>query len=56
MRAIVLGHLGDASEAAGDRSAARGAWGRALTLLDQLNDPSAAVMRSRLGGHPAGRV
>jgi tetratricopeptide (TPR) repeat protein len=49
MRAMVLGRLGDAHDAAGHDKAARDAWHKALAMLDGLNHPDAAGMRSRLG-------
>ena len=48
MRAMVLGRLGDAHDAAGHDKAARDAWLKALAMLDGLNHPDAAGMRSRL--------
>jgi DNA-binding SARP family transcriptional activator/tetratricopeptide (TPR) repeat protein len=48
LRAEMLTHLGDAYQAGADRSAARRAWRQALDILDDLHDPGAAQVRSRL--------
>ncbi|MGI5215661.1 BTAD domain-containing putative transcriptional regulator [Plantactinospora sp. CA-290183] len=45
---IILGHLGDARQAAGDVTGARLAWQRALTILDQLDHPDADWIRTQL--------
>jgi DNA-binding SARP family transcriptional activator/tetratricopeptide (TPR) repeat protein len=47
-QAGVLTRLGDAHRALGDRSAARDAWQQALAVLDDLHDPDAAQVESRL--------
>jgi tetratricopeptide (TPR) repeat protein/transcriptional regulator with XRE-family HTH domain len=47
-RATFLSHLGDAQEAAGDVEAAQLAWQQALVILDDLHDPAADQLRSRL--------
>ena len=39
-------NLGDAHLAAGDRNAARHAWRQALTLLEELDHPNAALLRA----------
>jgi predicted negative regulator of RcsB-dependent stress response len=44
----VLTRLGDAHQALGDRAAAREAWQQALAVLDELHDPGAAQVESRL--------
>ena len=49
-RAEFLTHLGDAYQAAGNRSAARQAWQQAVEILDDLQAPAAALVRSRLTG------
>ena len=46
-------HLGDAYSAAGDHTAARDAWQRALTILDPFHSPQAASVRARLDAVPA---
>ena len=47
-QAGVLTRLGDAHRALGDRAAAREAWQQALAVLDDLHDPDAAQVESRL--------
>jgi DNA-binding SARP family transcriptional activator/tetratricopeptide (TPR) repeat protein len=47
-QAGVLTRLGDAHRALGDRAAAREAWQQALAVLDDLQDPEAAQVESRL--------
>src|SRR5580704_16718207 len=47
-QAGVLTRLGDAHRALGDRTAARDAWQQALAVLDDLHDPDAARVESRL--------
>jgi tetratricopeptide (TPR) repeat protein len=54
-RAEILTHLGDAFQAAGDSAAACQAWQRALSILDDLQHPSADQVRSKLDWPPAGR-
>ncbi len=51
-QAEFLVHLGDAHDAAGDHSAARRAWLQALAILDDLQHPAAAELRSRLAQDP----
>jgi DNA-binding SARP family transcriptional activator len=46
-----LASLGDTHHVAGNAAAARQAWQHALTILDELNHPHAARVRTRL--HPA---
>jgi predicted negative regulator of RcsB-dependent stress response len=46
--ARVLGHIGDAHMAAGDRDAARAAWRDALAILHELGHPDAAAVRVKL--------
>jgi DNA-binding SARP family transcriptional activator/Tfp pilus assembly protein PilF len=41
-------HLGDAHAASGDLTAAHSAWQHAFAILNDLNHPDAAVLRSRL--------
>jgi hypothetical protein len=53
--AEMLTHVGDAHQAAGEPHAARDAWQQALVILDDLNDPGAAQVRTRLSGQPAYR-
>lgn len=43
-----LTHLGDAYQAAGNRNGARRAWQQAMEILDDLQAPVAALVRSRL--------
>ncbi|SNT60724.1 Tetratricopeptide repeat-containing protein [Asanoa hainanensis] len=50
---IVLTHLGDTHQAAGNTDAAHGAWRRALATLEEIDHPDAADVRARLDG-PAG--
>jgi DNA-binding SARP family transcriptional activator/tetratricopeptide (TPR) repeat protein len=50
-----LGNLGDACQAAGQPTAARDAWQRALAILDDLHHPDAAALRARLRAHDADR-
>ena len=40
--------LGHTHEPAGDRAASGGAWQEALAILDELGDPRADTVRSRL--------
>jgi len=47
-RAEIMTHLGDAFQAAGDSGAARQAWQQALSILDNLQHPSADQVRSKL--------
>jgi len=47
--ATTLTHLGDSHRAAGQPDLARGAWRRALEILDQLGHPDAEQIRARLG-------
>jgi predicted negative regulator of RcsB-dependent stress response len=54
-QAGVLTRLGDAHRALGDRAAAREAWQQALAVLDDLHDPGAAEVESRLDGLRAAR-
>lgn len=49
---IVLVHLGDARQAAGDLDGTRHAWERALTILDQLNHPDVDTIRGKLRNLP----
>jgi DNA-binding SARP family transcriptional activator len=56
MRADVLTHLGDSHAAAGNASGARAAWRAAITLLNQLGDPQAEVLRARVAWIGRGRV
>jgi len=49
-QAPILIHLGDACHAAGEPDAARQAWQRALTLLEDLKHPDAEQARARLSG------
>jgi tetratricopeptide (TPR) repeat protein/DNA-binding XRE family transcriptional regulator len=44
----VLDHLAEAHLAGGDRGRARSAWRKALTILTDLDEPSAATVRERL--------
>ncbi len=46
-------NLGDTYDRAGDRDAAARAWGQALAVLDDLDDETAAQLRSRLEALPA---
>jgi tetratricopeptide (TPR) repeat protein/transcriptional regulator with XRE-family HTH domain len=46
-------HLGDAHLAAGDDTAARGAWQAGLAIVEDLQHPIAAELRSRLARRPA---
>ena len=50
LQAMVLIHLGDACEAAGDRDDGRRAWRQALAMLDDLRHPEAERARARLSG------
>jgi hypothetical protein len=52
----MLTHLGDAHDASGNPADARDAWEQALRILDELHDPAADKLRSRLGCHPANGV
>ena len=54
-QAGVLTRLGDAHRALGDRAAAREAWQQALAVLDDLHDPDAAEVESRLDDLGAAR-
>jgi tetratricopeptide (TPR) repeat protein len=45
-----LRHLGDTYCAAGDATAARGAWERALVILEDLRHPDAEQVRATLRG------
>lgn len=54
-QAGVLTRLGDAHRALGDRAAAREAWQQALAVLDDLHDPGAAQVESRLDDLRAAR-
>jgi DNA-binding SARP family transcriptional activator/tetratricopeptide (TPR) repeat protein len=45
--------LGDAHEAAGDRSAARRAWQQAQEIFGELRHPCIPLARARLSDHPA---
>jgi DNA-binding SARP family transcriptional activator/tetratricopeptide (TPR) repeat protein len=54
-QAGVLTRLGDAHRALGDRTAAREAWQQALAVLDDLDDPGAAQVESRLDDLRAAR-
>jgi DNA-binding SARP family transcriptional activator/tetratricopeptide (TPR) repeat protein len=47
-QAITLSRLGDAQAAAGDQAGAVQSWEEALTLLDGLDDVTAAAVRDRL--------
>ena len=47
--AEVLTHLGDTQQATGDTDAARAAWHRALSILDQLGHSGAQRLRDKLG-------
>ena len=54
-----LVHLGDAEHATGDLAAARHAWLRALSLLEELDHPEAEQVRARLApgsSEPASRT
>ena len=51
--AETLVFLGDAHQAFGDPAAARGAWQRALTILEHLGHPGADRVRARATGRPA---
>ncbi|HEY2576725.1 MAG TPA: BTAD domain-containing putative transcriptional regulator [Streptosporangiaceae bacterium] len=42
--------FGDSALAAGDRAAARDAWGKSLIILDELRLPQAQPVRTRLAG------
>jgi tetratricopeptide (TPR) repeat protein len=53
-QAETLSRLGDTHESAGDREAARDAWLRALTILDDLRHPDAARVRAKLASLDAG--
>jgi DNA-binding SARP family transcriptional activator/tetratricopeptide (TPR) repeat protein len=53
-QAEFLVHLGDAHQAAGDHDAARRAWQHALAILDDLQHPAAARLRTRLASDPPG--
>lgn len=46
-------HLGDAYHSAGDREAARRAWQQGLAVRDDLQQPAADQLRSRLARNPA---
>ncbi|MFI7598025.1 ATP-binding protein [Actinoplanes sp. NPDC049681] len=50
--ATVLTHLGDTHRAAGDTVRAADAWRRALTLLESLDHPDAAGVRTKLDALP----
>jgi DNA-binding SARP family transcriptional activator/Tfp pilus assembly protein PilF len=54
-QAGVLTRLGDAHRALGDRAAAREAWQQALAVLENLHDPDAAEVESRLDDLRAAR-
>ena len=54
-RAGILTNLGDAQQAAADPAAARRAWQQALAILEELGDPAASQVRSRLTRPPAGK-
>jgi tetratricopeptide (TPR) repeat protein len=49
-QADTLVHIGDAQLAAGHPGEARAAWEEALTILDDLHDPYAAQIRTKLAG------
>jgi DNA-binding SARP family transcriptional activator/tetratricopeptide (TPR) repeat protein/DNA-binding XRE family transcriptional regulator len=51
--ADTLTHLGDARQAAGQHHQARLAWQQALSVLDDMNHPSAAQVREKLTRLPA---
>jgi DNA-binding SARP family transcriptional activator/transcriptional regulator with XRE-family HTH domain len=53
IRAEILTHLGDARQAVGQDTAAVQAWQQALTILDDLNSPSAGQLREKLRLSPA---
>jgi DNA-binding SARP family transcriptional activator len=53
-RALVLTHLGDALQAAGDSGSARGAWQQAVAVLDELRHPEADAVAARLRPSGAG--
>lgn len=46
--AVVLVHLGEAHQAAGDREAAEEAWRAALSILEHRRSPEAAAVRAKL--------
>ena len=48
--AAVLTHLGDQLAGAGQPGQARDAWREALAIFDDLRDPAAGPVRSRLAG------
>jgi DNA-binding SARP family transcriptional activator/tetratricopeptide (TPR) repeat protein/DNA-binding XRE family transcriptional regulator len=47
-RATVLVHLGDAFHAAGEAAAAAAAWQQALSILQDMGDPGADAVRTKL--------
>jgi DNA-binding SARP family transcriptional activator/tetratricopeptide (TPR) repeat protein len=47
-RAMVLTHLGDAFHAAGEAAQAGAAWQQALSILEDMGDPGADVVRRKL--------
>ena len=47
-QAETLTHLGDTHHASGDLAAAHDVWRRALTILDDLDHPSADLVRAKL--------
>jgi hypothetical protein len=49
--ADTLVNLGDAHDATGASHAARAAWHRALTILDELDHPDANRVRAKLAAH-----
>jgi tetratricopeptide (TPR) repeat protein len=51
--ATTLLNLGDAYETAGNRTAARRSWHRALNLLNELQHPHTELARNRLRDHPS---
>jgi len=51
-QAVVLYHIGDCLEPAGDRPAARQAWRQSLSILDDLGHPDATGVRLRLRSFP----
>jgi DNA-binding SARP family transcriptional activator/tetratricopeptide (TPR) repeat protein len=46
--AELVWHLGDAYDAIGDHPAARSSWQRSLDLLEDLDHPNAAILRTKL--------
>jgi tetratricopeptide (TPR) repeat protein/transcriptional regulator with XRE-family HTH domain len=48
--ADTLNHLGDIRHAAGEPDQARQAWQQALTIFDDLQDPDAELVRTKLAG------